>query len=803
MRHSERWVYTPTHVLSKAASLDDVDLTPTEAMRAAAMRGLDLRQKAPKSGKGGLDTKQAGQQGIGSGVARARDILSGKALSEKVVRQMHAFFSRHAAFKHKHKEGPEGKAIQSWLLWGGDAGEAWSKRKVDEMNKLRDSETIEKAARSVKYKHRKFGGYDSKGRKRWIYYYDDPKKNKAKNRSELHFLADYLQVGDTFKSGNNHISVVGFEGSRVLYKDVDGSKKSVDGELFQTRLINEHQSSIEAEIANGYKKRKAVSDAAEKYGSEKQKARAKALVNEWLDAHNLDESSMREHGAKAEEAPKVEEAPKAEEVAPVPEAKKEKKPKKQVAPKTEAAHQVEVSATETAPKAEYPPPIPQVPPRSEVPPLEQSKQGFLDAFLAGDEAEKQKHMMDILQDPNGLQILLDLSDKMISLRAKKEGGDDLPIPKPPSLVKEGSPNKEAIKEREKTVSDALSGRAFVDFYPKTPPQAWQEVTALRSLQNHPFYQKYADRVQDTWDRFGIVLVPPMTKEYKGVRMEKEAAVDESFFSKITEELEQVNKLFDLKKAVQKHGIVMEMPRPEKGTSFSVRAVAYASQNRIGVFPTGDGFSVLHELVHILDFHAAKEKEQAKVLQDGGIVNSRVFRSNLDKKTKAQIEMLKNYKGIVDPQTQETVRQIETKIKTGMATNPERVWLKKAKQYLEDLRGSLNEKSVAAVDTFEEYLDSNHEILARAFQQLGASFSEASSKTYNTLPGYWSSKQMRTNFPVLKDLAASLGLQMRKDYIQAAEKDPAAVIKALRAMRRVKLNPSLLLPSTSSDRGDCQ
>ena len=113
MRHSERWVY-----VSKAATLDDVDLTPTEAMRAAAKRGLELRQKAPKSRKGGLDTKQAGAQGIGSGVARSRDILSGKALSEKVVRQMHAFFSRHAAFKHKHKEEPEGKAIQSWLLWG-------------------------------------------------------------------------------------------------------------------------------------------------------------------------------------------------------------------------------------------------------------------------------------------------------------------------------------------------------------------------------------------------------------------------------------------------------------------------------------------------------------------------------------------------------------------------------------------------------------------------------------------------------------------------------------------------------------
>jgi len=43
-------------------------------MRNNAKRGLELRKKY---GRGGLSTQEAGKQGIGSGVARASDIVSG------------------------------------------------------------------------------------------------------------------------------------------------------------------------------------------------------------------------------------------------------------------------------------------------------------------------------------------------------------------------------------------------------------------------------------------------------------------------------------------------------------------------------------------------------------------------------------------------------------------------------------------------------------------------------------------------------------------------------------------------------
>lgn len=45
----------------------------TQAMKNAARRGLELREKW---NRGGLDTRQAASEGVGSGVARARDIIT-------------------------------------------------------------------------------------------------------------------------------------------------------------------------------------------------------------------------------------------------------------------------------------------------------------------------------------------------------------------------------------------------------------------------------------------------------------------------------------------------------------------------------------------------------------------------------------------------------------------------------------------------------------------------------------------------------------------------------------------------------
>jgi len=94
---------------------------PPQAVRAAARRGLELRKKW---GRGGIDTAEAGRQGIGSGVARARDLAGGSSMPLKTIKRMRSFFARHE--KNKSGSAAEGdRGAIAWLLWGGDPGKAW------------------------------------------------------------------------------------------------------------------------------------------------------------------------------------------------------------------------------------------------------------------------------------------------------------------------------------------------------------------------------------------------------------------------------------------------------------------------------------------------------------------------------------------------------------------------------------------------------------------------------------------------------------------------------------------------------
>lgn len=101
-----------------------------QAVRNNAKRGLELRRK---HGRGGITNQQASKQGIGSGVQRASDLMSGS-VSEKTVRRMHAFFARHSAFKKFHKDKTSAAFI-SWLIWGGDAGKRWADSVVNRLNR--------------------------------------------------------------------------------------------------------------------------------------------------------------------------------------------------------------------------------------------------------------------------------------------------------------------------------------------------------------------------------------------------------------------------------------------------------------------------------------------------------------------------------------------------------------------------------------------------------------------------------------------------------------------------------------------
>lgn len=110
--------------------------TPTDAMRNNAKRGLALREKY---GRGSLDASQAKKEGVGSGVARARDIINGN-LTLDTVKRMYSFFSRHEKnYKPKEREadgGPTAGTV-AFLTWGGSAGFAWARSILRQENILK------------------------------------------------------------------------------------------------------------------------------------------------------------------------------------------------------------------------------------------------------------------------------------------------------------------------------------------------------------------------------------------------------------------------------------------------------------------------------------------------------------------------------------------------------------------------------------------------------------------------------------------------------------------------------------------
>jgi hypothetical protein len=103
----------------------DGSYIPTNAMADNARRALAIREKKPMS-----------QRGMTSvGIARARDIMNKRPMSEDTVRRMKAFFDRHEVDKQGETWKDEGKGFQAWYGWGGDAGYAWATAIVERLNK--------------------------------------------------------------------------------------------------------------------------------------------------------------------------------------------------------------------------------------------------------------------------------------------------------------------------------------------------------------------------------------------------------------------------------------------------------------------------------------------------------------------------------------------------------------------------------------------------------------------------------------------------------------------------------------------
>lgn len=114
----------------------DVDLTPTQAMGAAARKGLRLYEE----GKGGDGL-------VPATIRDARRMANGEPLSEQKVRRMPAWWARHRNdwTAADTEDGQESPGYVAALLWGidskdGSPGATWAARKVRELDRAAGEE---------------------------------------------------------------------------------------------------------------------------------------------------------------------------------------------------------------------------------------------------------------------------------------------------------------------------------------------------------------------------------------------------------------------------------------------------------------------------------------------------------------------------------------------------------------------------------------------------------------------------------------------------------------------------------------
>lgn len=93
---------------------------------------MEIPVKVRRNAYEGLLLRNAyNRGGTRVGVARAWQLVRGDNLSDKTLRRMYSFFSRH--FKNRigiARDGGPSAGHIAWLLWGGDAGYNWVKRRL-------------------------------------------------------------------------------------------------------------------------------------------------------------------------------------------------------------------------------------------------------------------------------------------------------------------------------------------------------------------------------------------------------------------------------------------------------------------------------------------------------------------------------------------------------------------------------------------------------------------------------------------------------------------------------------------------
>lgn len=102
------------------AAYDGINFAPPAGVRSALRRGLALHEQGLSGDGIQPDT-----------VAWARRLAAGDSVSPDKARKMARFFGRNRRFARAPKDSP---AWVSWLLWGGAAGDSWSRKLVRQMD---------------------------------------------------------------------------------------------------------------------------------------------------------------------------------------------------------------------------------------------------------------------------------------------------------------------------------------------------------------------------------------------------------------------------------------------------------------------------------------------------------------------------------------------------------------------------------------------------------------------------------------------------------------------------------------------
>ena len=174
-------------LLQEEKALSDINTVPTSEMAEEAKRGLELRKKFNRGG-------------TAVGVARANQLVAKERLSISTVKRMYSFFSRHEVDKRAEgfRQGEEGYPSAgkiAWLLWGGDSGFAWSKRKRQQIMTEEDKEFALQEHIESKEDEKALSGKVKEGLQKKVDDHNEKHGNSKTKRATLRMLEAVFRRG--------------------------------------------------------------------------------------------------------------------------------------------------------------------------------------------------------------------------------------------------------------------------------------------------------------------------------------------------------------------------------------------------------------------------------------------------------------------------------------------------------------------------------------------------------------------------------------------------------------------------------